>query len=407
MFLTRQLLHQKTLTQETVYAAKKNLYTRSLLYESWTYTWNILHQTTSITECKYIRQRVLMPNGCFTKRLLHQNMFTTKFLHQKCTLLQVHFTPKFLYTKRLYTKTILHQKNCWWVHWKTSTQESVYTKNPLHQKQKPFTLNFFSAEASYTQIILCQTTFSPTSLTPETVCTRSLLRQIFYSKQLWHQRASHQTLFSPEPSYTRNIFTPETTAILTPEGRYTRNFVNQKFLTTKPFKTRGAFHQKVFTPEDSCTKKALLRTTTFTAKICKICLHEVHQRTLTPKSFHTRRLFSPEALHTKELLHPHTFYTKAGLYPVHEKAFTPENVYSRNLFRQTTVTPWAFYAQKPSTRRLWAAKRGPGLQTAPRLRRPTQEIRWRDGLRPHQKIYVSPFRRTSTKWRRGPRRAQD
>lgn len=153
----------------------------------------------------FLCQTVVTPKESYTRTCLHQKTF-----NRKCTLHQSFFTPKGFYTRTilhqinpnnlLYTLENLYARNC--VHKEPFTPEISWNKNLLCSKS-------FTAEASYTQIILRQTTFSPTSFTPETVCTRSLLRQFFCSNQLWHQRASHQTLFSPERFHARNLFAPE------------------------------------------------------------------------------------------------------------------------------------------------------------------------------------------------------
>lgn len=115
----------------------------------------------------FLCQTVVTPKESYTRTCLHQKTF-----NRKCTLHQSFFTPK-----GFYTRTILHQIN---PNNLLYTLENLYARNCVHKE--PFT---------------------------ETVCTRSLLRQFFCSKQLWHQRASHQTLFSPERFHARNRFAPE------------------------------------------------------------------------------------------------------------------------------------------------------------------------------------------------------
>lgn len=105
------------------------------------------------------------------------------------------------------------------------TPENTYTR-PFTQYKETFTgQKPFAAEASYTKKLVHQTTFSPKSLHQKPL-TETLQQKTFTPKTTFHQ-----TPFTPDASYTRNLFARWTMNF------YTRNHLHQKFFTSGTIST--------------------------------------------------------------------------------------------------------------------------------------------------------------------------
>ena len=112
------------------------------------------------------------------------------FILQRAT-----FTPVDLYTKNLYTRSLLHQRPCKPKNSRrlpqqnASTPETFYTKGPLRR---------------------CQTALHQKKFTPDSeyVCTKNLLhKNTFNTRDTLHsftldEGFLHQKAFTPEPFYT-------------------------------------------------------------------------------------------------------------------------------------------------------------------------------------------------------------